>query len=110
MAGDKVVTFDTKNWGKEVLESSIPVLVDIWAPWCSPCKMIAPIVEEFATEYEGKVKIGKLNADENASVLSQYGVMSLPTLLIFKNGKPVNSSVGFRPKRDLKRFLDESVQ
>jgi thioredoxin 1 len=109
MAGENIVTLTTANWGSEVLESDVPVLIDVWAPWCAPCRLIEPIVKDFATEYAGRVKIGKLNADENASILMQYGIMSLPTLVVFRGGKPVNAAVGFRPKPELKKFLDQSI-
>lgn len=110
MASNKVVTLTAANWGQEVLESSIPVLVDIWAPWCGPCLRLAPVIEELAVEYDGGVKVGKLNADEHASIVSQYGVMSLPTLLVFRAGQPVQSSIGLKPKRDVQRFVDEAIR
>jgi len=95
-----------KNFEEEVLKSNIPVMVDFWAAWCQPCKVVSPIIDELAKEYEGKVKIGKLNVDEN-TVAGNYNVMSIPTLMIFKEGKPVNSVIGARPKEDFKRALDE---
>lgn len=104
MASDKVITLSTANFGAEV--GSGPVLVDFWAPWCGPCRMIAPIVEELATEYEGKVKVGKLNVDENQAIAAQFGVMSIPTLLVFKNGQPVERIVGYMPKKDLQARLN----
>lgn len=109
VASDKVVTFTTGNWASEVEQSATPVVVDFWAAWCGPCRMIAPIVEELAGEYEGKVKIGKLNVDENQAVAAKYGVMSIPTLLVFKNGQPVERVVGFVPKKDLKAKIDGAV-
>ncbi len=94
------------DFDKVVLQSTTPVLVDFWAPWCGPCRMVAPVVEELAKEYEGKVAFTKLNVDQNAKTAGKYGIMSIPTLLIFKNGEPVSHLVGFRPKAELKRSLD----
>ncbi|GAI94069.1 unnamed protein product, partial [marine sediment metagenome] len=92
-----------------VLQAKIPVLVDLWAPWCAPCRMVAPVVEELASEYEGRVSFAKLNVDQNPRTASRYGIMSIPTLLIFKDGKPVSNIVGFRPKAELKRSLDAAL-
>jgi len=91
----------------DVVDSDLPVLVDFWAPWCGPCRMVAPIVEELADEYEGKVKFVKLNTDENPQVAGKYGIRSIPTLLVFKGGQPVGQIVGFRPKSDLEKRLQE---
>jgi thioredoxin 1 len=91
----------------EVLDNELPALVDFWAPWCGPCRMVAPIVEELAGEYEGKVSFYKLNTDDNPQVATTYGIRSIPTLLVFKGGERVGEIVGFRPKGDLKKRLDE---
>lgn len=106
MASNLVVKLTQENFETEVLKSSKPVLVDFWAEWCGPCKMIAPLLDELAAEYDGKVKIGKINTDEQQQLASQYGVSSIPTLLFFKNGQVVNQMIGARPKRDFKAALD----
>ena len=93
----------------EVVGSSVPVLVDFWAEWCAPCKMIAPIVEELADEYDGKVKFAKLDVDSNPNVASTFSVRSIPTLLIFKDGSPVGQIVGAVPKTVLKSRLEQSI-
>ena len=94
---------------EKVLKSAQPVLVDFWAPWCAPCRRLAPIVEELAEEYDGRVTFAKLNTDEHPSVAARYGIFSIPTLLVFKNGQPVKQVVGLRPKKDLKQNLDEAL-
>ena len=97
------------EWDAEVLSSDTPVLVDFWAPWCGPCKMVAPVVEELAEEYDGKVKFVKLNTDDNIETASKYGIRSIPTLMVFKGGEAVEQVVGFRPKSELKKSLDKAL-
>lgn len=109
MASEKVITLSADNWAREVEQSAEPVLVDFWAVWCGPCRMIAPVVEEIAADYEGRLKVGKLNVDENSELASRYGVMSIPTLLVFKNGQPVERIVGFQPKKELAAKIDRAL-
>jgi thioredoxin 1 len=101
--------FTDANFKKEVLDSDVTVLVDFWAHWCGPCKMIAPIVEELAHEYKGKIKIGKLDVDANPKIATQFGVMSIPTLIFFKAGKVMDQVVGALRKPDLKRKIEENL-
>lgn len=102
----KPVEVNDGNFAQMVLQSKTPVLVDFWAAWCGPCRMVAPIVEELAKEYEGRINFAKMDVDQNPKMASQYGVMSIPTLIIFKNGAPISNIVGVRPKADLKKNLD----
>jgi thioredoxin 1 len=97
----KPITLTDENFDREVLQAEGKVLVDMWAPWCGPCRMMGPVIDEIAEEYEGTLKVGKLNVDENPDTAARYGVMSIPTLLVFENGQLVNKMIGFRPKRDL---------
>jgi thioredoxin 1 len=95
------------SFKQEVLESDVPVLVDFWAPWCGPCRMVAPVVDEIAEQYKDKVKVVKLNTDENPNVASQYGIRSIPTLMIFKGGQRVDMVVGAVPKTTLSTTLEK---
>lgn len=101
------LTFTDQNFDADVLKSDIPVVVDFWAEWCTPCRIVTPIIEELAKEYAGKVKVGKLNVDENQEASQNYHVMSIPTVMIFKNGQPVNSVVGAQSKENFKKAIDE---
>ena len=92
-----------------VLDSDVPVLVDFWAPWCGPCRMVAPVVEEIAQQYEGKVKVVKLNTDENPQIASQYGIRSIPTLMVFKDGEKQDTVVGAVPKTTLSNTLEKHL-
>ena len=105
----KPLTVDDNNFDQIVLQAKAPVLVDLWAPWCRPCLMIAPILDELAEEYNGRLSIVRLDVDQNPRTASKYGIMSIPTLLIFKEGKPIAHIVGFRPKAELKRNLDAAL-
>ncbi len=104
---DPVKTVTDSNFEEEVLKSKVPVLVDFWAAWCMPCRMVGPIVDEMAKEYEGKIKVAKVNVDENSNVPASFGIMSIPTLIIFKNGKPEKTMIGVQPKDVFKKNIDE---
>ncbi len=103
------VSFSTSNFQEVVLNSDKPVLVDFWAEWCGPCKMIGPLIEELATEYDGKAVIGKLNVDENPDIASTYGIRSIPTLLVFKGGEIVDRIVGAVPKANIAQKIDNQL-
>ena len=106
MGAENITTLTQANFSAEVLQSSNPVLVDFWAEWCGPCKMLAPILDELAEEYKGRVRIGKVNIDEYQELAAQYGIRSIPTLLLFKQGQVAEQLVGLRSKRDLKASFD----
>ena len=105
----KPIEFTDQNFATEVLQSEKPVLVDFWAVWCGPCKMIAPFVEELANEFEGKAKVGKLDVDNNQETAIKYGVRSIPTVLIFKGGNVVDTIIGAVPKVQLKQKLEAAI-
>ena len=104
---DIVIT--DQSFQQQVLSSKSPVVVDFWAPWCQPCRMVSPIIEELAKEYNGKVVVGKLNVDENPEVASQFNVMSIPTVMMFKNGQPVKSFIGAQKKDTYKQAIEETL-
>ncbi len=99
--------FTDQNFDQEVIKANVPVLVDFWAPWCGPCQMMGPIIKELAEQMGEKAKVGKLNVDENGSIASQYGIMSIPALKIFKGGKVVKEYVGVQALENLKKALEE---
>jgi len=103
------ITLNNDNFKKEVLDSRLPVLVDFWAPWCGPCKVLGPIVTEIGEMYKEKLKIGKVNVDENNELASQYGIMSIPTLKFFKNGKIVNELIGAAPLNAVEELVKKVI-
>lgn len=107
MAANNIVTLTEANFAAEVVKSPVPVLVDFWAEWCGPCKMIAPTLDELAGEYDGRVRIGKVNIDDQQAVATEYGIRAIPTLLLFKDGLVTEQIVGLKSKRDLKASLDK---
>jgi thioredoxin 1 len=98
-----------QQFEKEVLQSDTPVMVDFWAEWCQPCRMVSPVVDELSEEYKGKIKFAKMNVDENAEIPGQFGIMSIPTLMVFKNGQPLKTMVGVQGKDTMKKALDEAL-
>jgi thioredoxin 1 len=109
MSENRHLELTDENFSKEVLESKDPVLVDFWAPWCGPCRLVGPVVEELASEYQGKIKVGKVNVDENEQTAYKYGIRSIPTLILFKNGRPVDQIIGAVPKHILKKMIDKNI-
>lgn len=109
MASDAVFTFTDANFDREVLQSDLPVLVDFWATWCAPCKAIAPLIDAVAADYSGKVKVGKVNVDDNPATPGKYGVRGIPTLILFKGGKVLDQVVGAVPKSQLDALIAKAL-
>jgi thioredoxin 1 len=108
LAGENINEFTDANFKAEVLDSTIPVLVDFWAPWCGPCRMVAPVVEQIAAEYAGKAKVGKVNVDDNPTIATNYGIRSIPTLIVIKAGKVIGQVIGAVGKGELIKLLDKA--
>lgn len=109
MASDKVLAFTDANFESEVLQSDKPVLVDFWAAWCAPCRAVAPVIDEIASDYFGTVKVGKVNVDENQAIPGKYGIRGIPTVILFHKGKPVDQIVGAAPKNSFKQMIDKTL-
>jgi thioredoxin 1 len=109
MASEKVLTFGDTNFDQEVLQASVPVLVDFWATWCAPCKAIAPIIDAIAEDYDGKIKVGKVNVDDNPGTPGKYGVRGIPTVILFKDGKVMDQVVGAVPKAQLEALIKKAL-
>lgn len=105
----KPIEIGDGQFSDEVLNVDSPVLVDFWASWCGPCRMVAPVLEEVARDYQGKLKVVKVNVDDNSETASRYGIMSIPTIMLFKNGEPVETIVGFRKKEELSDIIDKNL-
>lgn len=110
MASERVVEVNDAAFEEEVIKSKLPVLVDFWAPWCGPCRMIAPIVEEIAESYAGRLKVAKLNVDDNQETTMKFGIRSIPTLILFKDGRAIDQIIGAVPKSQLENLVKKALQ
>ena len=109
MSSDNIVTLNQENFESEVLKADVPVLVDFWAEWCGPCRMVAPVLDQIASERVGKVRIAKLNVDDNQNLASQFQVSSIPTFILFKDGQPADRMLGAMPKGAFEQFIDRNL-
>ena len=109
MASESILELSDASFESDVINSEVPVLVDFWAPWCGPCRAVAPIVEEISEAYDGKIKVGKLNVDENPSTTMKFGIRSIPTLLVFKGGEAVEQIIGAVPKGEIEKAVDKAL-
>ena len=109
MASKAIIEVSDSNFESEVVNSDVPVLIDFWAPWCGPCRAIAPIVEEISSSYEGKIKVGKMNVDENQATTMKFGIRSIPTLIMFKGGEAVDQIIGAVPKGEIEKVVQRSL-
>ena len=109
MTGAKIFDLRETNFHDFISQATTPILVDFWAEWCGPCRMIAPVVEEVAAEYEGRIQVGKINVDENRDIAASLGVVSIPTLIVFKNGREMERTIGYRTKEELRRLLEKYI-
>jgi len=108
MAGEEIVQISDSSFESEVLGSDVPVLVDFWAPWCGPCRILAPLVEEIATSYAGRLKVAKVNVDDNQETAIRYGIRSIPTLIVFKDGKALDQLIGAVPKSEIEKLVSKA--
>ena len=109
MASEQILTLTTGNFEDETKKTGAPILVDFWAEWCGPCRQLAPVLDQLAKEYDGRVRVGKLNVDDHSAIATKFGVMSIPTLLLFKEGKVIEQFIGFSSRDNLAKILDKHL-